>query len=93
MANECQIEEYADLRGNAPVAAAPPLAVSHLSSGGTATLNKSTVLVVITSTIAGTVDFTSTAGVDPTGSLAPVSIAAAERREWNVRGGTKIKFT
>lgn len=70
----------------------PPLVYSTLSSGGTVTLGKSTMLVAIESSIAGTVDFEATDGTDPTGALSPVPIQANTREYFDVKPGSKIRF-
>lgn len=93
MSNECKVFEMAMPRSSlAPVRRVPFLARTTLSTAGSVTLNRSTVLVTIVSSIAGTVDFTSSAGVDPTGSLAPFPINANQEYDFDVRPGTKIRF-
>jgi hypothetical protein len=95
MANECKVfEQIVPRDPTAPVRTVPFLARQQLSSGGlSAAFSKSTRIVTIVSSIAGTVDFTSTAGVDPTGSLAPFPINANQEYDFSVRGGTKVYFT
>lgn len=94
MANECKVFEFADPRSlSAPVPPMPPLAYGTLSTGGSRTLNKSTTVIGIQSTLAGTVDFTTTAGVAPDGTKSPVLIQAnAAMVHYGVRGGTAIRF-
>ncbi len=70
----------------------PPLAYSTLSSGGSLTLNKSTNIVTVVSSIAGAVDFSTTANVDPDGTKSPFPIAANIPYDFSVRPGTKIRF-
>jgi hypothetical protein len=94
MANECTVFEMQTPRsgGSAPIRPVPFLARTQVSSTGTVTFTKSTVMVSIYSTLAGTVDFTSTAGVAPTGALAPFPIAANTLYDFDVRPGTKVRF-
>ena len=92
MANECKIFEMDQPRGLAPIRKVPFLARQQLSSGGTATLNKSTTLITVVSSLAGTVDFEATDGTDPTGSLAPFPIAADMPYDFDVRPGSKVRF-
>lgn len=94
MANECKVFEMIGPRkSNTPIRPVPFLARQQLSSAGTsAAFNKSTTMITIVSSIAGTVDFTSTAGVAPTGSLAPFPINANQEYDFDVRGGTQVRF-
>ena len=94
MANECTVFEMQTPRngGSAPIRVVPFLARTQVSTAGTVTLNKSTAMVSVYSTLAGTLDFTSAAGVAPTGSLAPFPIAANTLYDFDVRPGTKIRF-
>ena len=93
MANECTIFEMRGVRTNGtPIRPVPFLARTTRSTGETVTLNKSTTMVTIVSTINGTVDFESTAGVAPTGSLAPFPILANQLYDFDVRPGSKIRF-
>lgn len=93
MANECTVFEMQLPRThNAALRVVPFLARTQASSGGTVTLTKSTQMVTIVSTLAGTVDFEATDGTDPTGSLAPFPIAADTLYDFEVRPGSKIRF-
>lgn len=93
MANECKVFEMTLPRTQlAPLRAVPFLARTQASSGGTVTLNKSTQMVTVISTLAGTLDFTAADGTAPTGSLAPFPIAADTLYDFEVRPGTKIRF-
>ena len=94
MANECKVFEMIQPRSSlATIRPVPFLARQQLSTGGTSTaFNKSTKMVTIVSSIAGTVDFTFTAGVAPTGSLAPFPINANQEYDFDVRGGTQVRF-
>lgn len=93
MANECKVFEMQAVRkASAPIRPVPFLARTPLSSGGSVTLGKSTTMVTIVSSLAGTVDFSSASGTDPTGSLAPFPIAADREYDFDVRPGTKIRF-
>lgn len=93
MANECTVFEMIQNADAPSLRVVPFLARTQASSGGTVTLNKSTAMVTVYSTLAGTLDFTSAAGVAPTGSLAPFPIAANTLYDFQVRPGTKILFT
>jgi hypothetical protein len=93
MANECTVFEMILPRTDrASLRVVPFLARTQVSTAGTVTLDKSTQMVTVVSTLAGTLDFTSTAGVAPTGSLAPFPIAANVFYDFEVRPGTKIRF-
>lgn len=94
MSNECKVfEQIVPRNANAPIRTIPFLARQQLSSGGTsAAFNKSTRMITVVSSLAGTVDFTSAAGVAPTGSLAPFPIAADTAYDFDVRGGTQVRF-
>jgi hypothetical protein len=91
MADECTVFEMIAPRGP-QLRVAPFLARTQLSTTETVTLGKSTQMVSVYSTLAGTLDFTSAAGVDPTGSLAPFPIVAGDVYDFEVRPGTKIRF-
>lgn len=95
MADECKVFEMIAPRGNkAPLRVVPFLARQVLSSTElSAAFNKSTQMVTIVSSIAGTVDFTSTAGDAPDGTLAPFPINANQEYDFEVRPGTKVFFT
>ena len=93
MANECKVfEQITPRNSTAPIRTVPFLARTTLSSGGTCTFNKSTTVVTIVSSLAGTLDFEATDGTDPTGSLAPFPINANEYYDFDVRPGTKVRF-
>ncbi len=93
MANECKVFEMRQPRMyNAPIRVVPFLAKQQLSSGGTsAAFNKSTVMVTIISSLAGTLEFSS-AGADPSGSGDTFPIAADIPYDFDVRPGTKVRF-
>lgn len=95
MANECKIfEQNAPRKGNAPIRVAPFLAYQQLSSGSTsAAFNKSTVMITVVSSLAGTLDFTTGPGVAPTGSAMPFPINANQEYDFDVRANTQVKFT
>lgn len=95
MANECKVfEQRAPRDKNAPIRVAPFIERQQLSSGGTsAAFNRSTTMITVVSSLAGTLDFTTTAGVDPTGSAMPFPINANQEYDFSVRPGTKVKFT
>jgi hypothetical protein len=95
MANECKVFEMKGPRSpNAPIRPVPFLARQTLSTTGlSAAFNKSTQMVTIVSSIAGTVDFTAADGTAPTGSLAPFPINANQEYDFDVRPGTKVLFT
>lgn len=94
MANECKVFEQRTPRSAlAPIRTVPFLARQQLSSGGTSSaFNKSTQMVTIVSSLAGTVDFTATDGTAPTGSLAPFPINANQEYDFDVRPGTQVRF-
>lgn len=95
MADECKVYEQIGPRNpNAPIRVVPFLAFQELSSGETsAAFNRSTGMITVVSSLAGTLDFTTAAGVAPTGSAAPFPIAANEVYDFDVRAGTQVKFT
>lgn len=95
MSNECKVfEMIAPRNANAPIRTVPFLARQQLSSGGlSAAFNRSTRMITVVSTLAGTLDFTSADGTAPTGSLAPFPIAADTLYDFDVRAGTKVMFT
>jgi len=94
MSNECKIFEMALPRqALAPIMTVPFLAKQQLSSGSTsAAFTKSTRMITIISTLAGTVEFTTAAGVDPSGSGDTFPIAADTRYDFDVRPATKVRF-
>lgn len=92
MANECTVFEMQAPRGRAEIRVVPFLNRQQASSGGTITFGKSTQMITVHSTLAGTLDFTSAANVDPTGSLAPFPIEAGILYDFDVRPGTKVRF-
>jgi hypothetical protein len=92
MANECRIFEGVSVRGHSQVFPMPPIAYGTLSSGGSRTLNKSTNIIRVVSSLAGTIDFEATDGTDPTGSLSPHPIAADTPYDFGVKPGMIIRF-
>lgn len=97
MANECQvIEQILPRSPLAPVRVMPPLAKQTLSSGGvSAAFNKSTNMVTVVSSLAGTLEFTresSGSHVDPDGTGDTFPINANQAYDFSVRGGTKVRF-
>ena len=95
MANECTVFEMQPPRiANAALRSVPFLAVTQISAGGTVTLNKSTTMVSVYSTLAGGVTFSSTANANPSGTAAerfPIA-ASGTPADFDVRPGTKIRF-
>lgn len=93
MANECKVyEQRAPRDVNAPIMTVPFLAKQSLSTTGTsAAFNKSTTMVSIVSTLAGTVEFSSVTA-DPSGAGDTFPINANETYHFSVRGGTKVRF-
>lgn len=94
MANECKVFEMIYPRSpQAPLRSVPFLASQALSTTGTsAAFNKSTRMVTIVSSLAGTVEFSTTAGVDPSGATDLFPIAANIPYDFDVRPGTKVRF-
>ncbi len=93
MANECTVFEMRAPRyNNLPLRTVPFLARTQLSDNGTVTLNKSTVMVSIYSTLAGTLTFEATDGTDPDGTVAPFPIAATTYYDFDVRPGSIIRY-
>ena len=93
MANECKVYEMISPRAWAPIRVVPFLAKQTLSTTGTsAAFNKSTNMITIVSSLAGTVEFTTIAGVDPAGAGDTFPIAADREYDFLVRGGTKVRF-
>lgn len=93
MANECRVFQFTEIRARGQVRPMPPLVYGTLSTTETVTLNKSTNMVTIVSSLAGTVDFSTITNVDPDGAKSPFPINANEAYDFGVRPGTKIKFT
>jgi len=94
MANECQVFEMVLPRqALAPIRTVPFLAKQALSSGAVSTaFNKSTRMVTIVSSIAGTVEFSTASNGDPAGSGDTFPIAANTPYDFDVRPGTKVRF-
>lgn len=94
MANECRVYQFAAVRDkNTPVPPMPPLVYSTLSTTGSVTLNKSTTVVGICTSLAGTVDFSTIANVDPDGTKSPVPVQAnVDMVCFSVRPGSKVRF-
>lgn len=94
MANECKIFEMALPRqALAPIRTVPFLAKQQLSSTGTsAAFTRSTRMVTIVSSLAGTLEFSSATGTDPSGSGDTFPIAADTLYDFDVRPGTKVRF-
>jgi hypothetical protein len=85
--------QFTELRARGQVRPMPPIAYDTLSTTESLTLNKSTHIVTIVSSLAGTIDFSTIANVDPDGTKSPFPINAAEAYDFGVRPGTKILFT
>lgn len=92
MAGECRVYELTEIRGRGQVRPMPPLAYTALSTTDVHTLGKSTNMVTIVSSVAGAVDFSTIANVDPDGSKSPFPLAAGVPADFGVRPGTKIRF-
>lgn len=93
MADECRVYEFTELRARGQVRPFPPLAYNRLSSGDPLVLNKSTNIITIVSSIDGEVDFQSTSGTAPDGTLSPFPITADRDYDFGVRPGTTIRFS
>ena len=93
MANECNVFEMQTPRtGTAPIRTVPFLARTQLSSTGSVTLNKSTTMITVYSTLAGGLTFTSTAGVAPDGTGIRWPVLANTLYDFDVRPGTAVRF-
>ena len=93
MANECTVFQMQTPRtGTAPIRTVPFLARTQVSTAGTVTFTKSTAMISVYSTLAGTLDFSAADGTAPTGSLAAFPIAANTLYDFDVRPGTKVRF-
>lgn len=93
MANECRVFEQRPPRSNlAPIRTVPFLAYAALSDNGTVTFNKSTTMITVVSTLAGYLTFEAADGTDPDGTVAPFPINATEMYDFDVRGGTIMRF-
>lgn len=93
MANECKVFEMIGPRhGNAPIRVVPFLAYTALSDNGTVTFNKSTQMVTVISSLAGTLTFEATDGTDPDGTVAPFPIIADTPYDFDVRPGTIMRY-
>lgn len=94
MANECQIFEMQLPRSaRAAIRVVPFLAKQTLSTTGvSAAFNKSTNMITIVSSLAGTVEFSTAAGVDPAGAGMTYPIAANTEYDFDVKPGAKVRF-
>jgi hypothetical protein len=93
MANECTVFEMRGPRiRNAPLRTVPFLARTQLSDDGVITFNKSTTMISVYSTSAGTLDFATLSVTTPTGSTNPFPIAANTLYDFDVLGGSKMRF-
>lgn len=70
----------------------PCVVYSTLSDTDTLTLNASTTMITVESSVAGTIDFEATDGTAPTGALMPVRLVENIARDFDVRAGTVIRF-
>lgn len=93
MANECKVFEMnAPRNPHVPIRVVPFLAYNALSDNGSVTFNKSTQMITVVSSLAGTLTFSSTSGTDPDGTVAPFPIAADLLYDFDVRPGTKVRY-
>lgn len=93
MADECRVYEMHSPRS--PIARLRPvpfLAYNTLSDNGTVTFGRSTTMISVISSLAGTLTFEATNGTDPDGSVAPFPIAADTYFDFDVRPGTIMRF-
>ena len=94
MADECKIYEMILPRSPmAPVRAVPFLAKQTLSTTEvSAAFNASTQMITVLSSLAGTVEFSTAAGVDPAGAGDTFPIAADTPYDFSVKAGAKVRF-
>lgn len=93
MANECTVFEMQSPRTSlSPIRTVPFLARTQLSAAGSVTLNKSTAMITVISTLAGGLTFTSAAGVAPDGTGIRWPVAANTLYDFDVRPGTAVRF-
>ena len=93
MANECTIFEMGAPRvANAPIRKVPFLVRSQLSDDGVVTFGKSTTMISVYSTLAGTLDFATPSVATPTGSTNPFPIAANTLYDFDVPPNSKMRF-
>ena len=94
MANECKVFEMQVPRNpHVPVCTVPFLAKQTLSTTGvSAAFTKSTQLIRIKSSLAGTVEFSTVAGAAPDGTGMTYPIEADKAEDFSVRPGTKVRF-
>ena len=97
MSNECKIFEMGEPRvKNAPIRKVPFLAKQQLSTTNvSAAFNKSTKMITIVSSLAGTVEFSrfaNGADVDPDGNGMTFPISADVPYDFDVMPGKKVRF-
>lgn len=93
MANECKVFEMRAPRvRSVPIRTVPFLAYTALSDNGTVTFNKSTTMITVVSSLAGTLTFEATDGTDPDGTVAPFPIVADREYDFDVRGGSIMRY-
>lgn len=92
MANECTVWEMRQPRLRTDIRVVPFLARTVLSDNGTVTLNKSTVMITVKTTLAGSVTFTETDGTAPDGTNKPFLMNINQEYDFDVRGGTVMRF-
>lgn len=92
MANECKVFEMQSLRNRAEIFVVPFLAYTELSDNGVVTFGKSTQMINVYSSLAGTLTFSSASGTTPDGTVAPFPINALEHYQFDVRPGTVMRF-
>lgn len=93
MANECKVFEMQQPRNRAaPLRTVPFLAYNALSDNGSVTFNKSTQMITVISSLAGTLTFEATNGTDPDGTVAPFPILADTMYDFDVRPGSIMRY-
>ena len=93
MANECKVFEMrAPRNGRVPIRPVPFLAYNALSDNETVTFNKSTQMITVISSLAGTLTFEATNGTDPDGTVAPFPIVADREYDFDVRPGSIMRY-
>lgn len=94
MANECQIfEQIAPRLPGTSIRTTPFVAKQTLSTTGVSNaFNGSTQLITVVTSLAGTLEFSTAAGVDPGGSGMTFPIAANVPYDFAVKAGAKVRF-
>jgi hypothetical protein len=93
MSNECKVFQMrAPRNSHVAIRPVPFLAYSTLSDNESVMFNKSTQMITIVSSLAGTLTFEATDGTDPDGTVAPFPIIADTLYDFDVRPGTIMRY-